>query len=180
MPKKTVSLFAFCSATLLCGLSAFGQGLDDGGGPPSRPADGVSVTAPKNAAVRPEEAINLQGHIRVQGSVEEATKVSGRVEVGYNFASSVWNDISKKWENQNRFIILHPVEVSVVVQPGDYAGRGKEISFEKWVIANPPWKEGIIYQCIGSPRDSEDSIGSFSVGRLPSSFLPPWLRWILG
>lgn len=64
MPKKSVSLFAFCSAALLCGLSAFGQGLDNGG-IPARPADGVSVNSPKNAAVQPEEAINLQGHIRV-------------------------------------------------------------------------------------------------------------------
>ena len=180
MPRKSVSVFAFCSAALLCCLSAFGQGMDDGGGISAHPADGVSVTAPKNAAVRPEEAINLKGHIRVQGSVTTAETVSGRVDVGFNFKDVVFNPITGQLEEQNRFVVVRPVEVSVVVQPGDYAGRGKEISFEKWVIANPPWKEGVIYQCVGSPRDSEDSVGSFSVGRLPSSFLPPWLRWILG
>jgi hypothetical protein len=110
MPKKSVSLFAFCSATILCGLSAFGQGLDNGGGTPSRPADGVSVTAPKNAAVRPEEAINLQGHIRVQGSVTAAETVSGRVDLGFNFKDVVFNPITGELEEQNRFVVVRPVD----------------------------------------------------------------------
>ncbi len=173
----------YCYLTVvMCAISQgslFGQAA---GNPPpganTRPADGVSVEAPHNAAVRPDEAIQLLGHLRVQGEVEAEITVTGPVHIGYYFFDAVFNPQTGEWEKQNRFVVVRPIGVSAVCPAGTYGGHGLYLDFEQWVQANPHWKNDTLYLCQGSPRDALDNVGSFAVGRLPSSFLPPWLAWL--
>lgn len=172
MPKKSVSLFAFCSATLLCGLSAFGQG-------PDYQIVGVNVTAPKNQVVAQDEAVNIKGNLRVTGVVPaNPMVVSGVVDVGYYLREAIFDPFTEQTTYVDRFVIVRHLTATGTPSQGTHGGRGEALPFDIWCNAPPPWHDDRIYFCKGDPRDDGDGIGAFAVGLSPADRVPWWLAWL--